>query len=165
MDVRAALKGQYRGALAMLRQTIERCPDEVWLSGQHPRTVWRIAYHALFYTHLYLQPDLGGFTPWEEDRSHAAHLEALPWPPHEMPEECEPYSRADVLRYLDLLTGMIDEGVDRLDLDSEESGFPWYDMPKLDHQIVNIRHIQQHVGEISELLFRQGMEDHWVGRA
>ena len=34
--------------------------------------------------------------------------------------------------------------VDRLDLDAWECGFPWYRLPKLDHQINNIRHIQHH---------------------
>ena len=43
---------------------------------------------------------------------------------------------------------MIDDAVDALDLDSTESGFSWYHMSKLEHQFVNIRHIQHHAGQL-----------------
>ncbi len=165
MDVRSALKGQYCAALGMLRQTIERCPEPVWLSGEHPRTYWRIAYHALFYTHLYLQPDLESFVPWSGHRADSNHIEALPWPPHAEPPACEPYARGDVLAYLDELTGMIGHGVDALDLDAPSCGFHWYHMPKLDHQMMNIRHIQQHAGQLAERLYAVGVELDWIGTA
>jgi hypothetical protein len=68
MNVQSALKGQYHAALAMLKQTIEKCPDDLWTSqGQSP-AFWRVAYHTLFYTHLYLQPDEKAFRAWD----HAA---------------------------------------------------------------------------------------------
>jgi hypothetical protein len=36
------------------------------------------------------------------------------------------------------------QGVDDLDLSATACGFPWHPMPKLEHQLVNIRHIQHH---------------------
>jgi len=161
MDTRRALKSQYHAALAMLRQTIERCPDGVWLAGEHPRTVWRVAYHALFTTHLYLQPNEAAFTPWEGHREEANFVEALPWPPHATPKPCTPYARSEMLAYLDLLDAMIGPCVDALDLDATECGFWWYQLPKLDHQILNIRHVQQHTGQIAERLCTAGVELDW----
>ena len=43
---------------------------------------------------------------------------------------------------------MIDDAVDVLDLDSAECGFSWYRMSRLDHQFVNIRHIQHHAAQL-----------------
>jgi len=39
-----------------------------------------------------------------------------------------------------------------LDLDSAESGFSWYQMSKLEHQLVNIRHIQHHGAQLADRL-------------
>ncbi|MBI3946259.1 MAG: DinB family protein [Armatimonadetes bacterium] len=163
METRAALKSQYHAALAMLRQAIERCPDDLWTAGEHPRAFWRIAYHALFYTHLYLQPNHDAFRPWEEHRDDCQFLDAVPWPPHAQPPEVAPYAREQLLAYWRFCDEMIDAGVDRVDLDAPESGFPWYRMPKLDHQMVNIRHIQQHVGQLAERLIPAGADPDWIG--
>ncbi len=163
MDVNAALKGQYHAALAMLKQAIERCPEDVWLSGEHPRTVWRIASHALLFTHFYLKPGVEGFQPWEGHREECESLERMPWPPHDMPRVVEPYTKAEMLEYWLAVDGMIDAGVDRLDLDAPECGFPWYRMPKLDHQILNIRHTQEHAAQIAEHCRLAGVDVDWVG--
>jgi hypothetical protein len=54
-ELKQALKGQYHAALDMLRGAIEACPEEIWLGGVPPRSFWRLAYHTLFFTNLYLQ--------------------------------------------------------------------------------------------------------------
>src|SRR5215467_12750277 len=73
--LRSALKSQYHATLAMLRAAIKRCPDDLWLSSQgHANPIWRIAYHTLYYTHLYLQPNNSTFRPWEHhQRGNTAH--------------------------------------------------------------------------------------------
>lgn len=55
--LRTILKSQYHAALAMLRETIEQCPDDLWLATQHTNSFWQVAYHTLYFTHLYLQPN------------------------------------------------------------------------------------------------------------
>ncbi|MEX2582950.1 MAG: hypothetical protein WD766_06740, partial [Gemmatimonadota bacterium] len=67
--LRGILKSQYHATLAMLRETIERCPDELWYGDDHPNACWQIAYHALYFTHLYLQPNEAAFRPWEHHQS------------------------------------------------------------------------------------------------
>src|SRR5947207_15340013 len=66
--MRPVLKSQYHASLAMLRDTIERCPDALWTSGDYLNPFWRIAYHALYYTHFYLQPNADSFRPWDITR-------------------------------------------------------------------------------------------------
>ena len=159
MDIRSALKGQYHAGVKMLRQCVERCPDEVWVSGEHPRTFWRIAYHAAFFAHLYLQPNEAAFRPWDKGREDADAL----W---ESPPLIEQYSKAEMLEYIDLIDGQIDATVDLLDLDSRDSGFSWYpSIDKLGHQLMSVRHLQGHVGQLSERLMAHGVDTDWVGLA
>jgi len=142
----------------MLRQCVEVCPEEVWIAGEHPRNFWRIAYHAVFYAHLYGQQQEADFQPWVKARPTASDL----WGPQDI---LEPYTRQEVLDYIDLVDAQVDSAVDGLDLDSADSGFPWYpSFPKLDHQILNIRHIQGHVGQLSELLMAKGIDTNWVAK-
>lgn len=159
MDVRAALKSQYHGAFRMLRECVDVCPDALWTSGKFPREFWKIAYHAAFFGHFYMGQGVVGFVPWAKHREAAKELydeDAVP---------LEPYSKAELLEYIDLIVGQIDSTVDGLDLDSLDSGFPWYpSFPKLDHEILSIRHMQGHVGQLSELLFAAGVETSWFSR-
>lgn len=154
MDVRGALKSQYHSSLAMLRQAIERCPDDVWLSGTHPRLYWRVAFHALFFAHFYLQPDCDSFEPWDGTRRDAMDIEGGP-------PVVEPCTRAEMLEYWAEVDAQIDPGVDRLDLDAPTCGFPWYQLPKLDHQVLNIRHIQEHCGQLACWLQPHGVDIDW----
>lgn len=130
----------------MLRECVERCPAELWNSGTHPRKFWRIAYHVLFYTHLYLQPNEEAFQVWSKHREGCAAL----WG---SPPEVEPYPAADILEYLDFIEENVNFWVDCLDLHAPETGFSWYpNMTKLDHQMMNLRHLQGHTEQLSERL-------------
>lgn len=160
MDVRGALKGQYHAALGMLKHTIEQCPEDFWTGDAYPMQFWRVAYHTLFFTHLYLQRNRKAFRPWEK---HHEGYEAL-GPPHRNPKIGEPYTKGQVLEYWEYCDGMVDAAVDGLDLDSQESGFSWYKLPKLDHQINNIRHIQHHAALLSgRLRLASGTDIGWIG--
>lgn len=163
MEVKHALLGQLRAGLAMLRQCIEVCPEDVWAAAnEHPRTYWRIAYHALFYTHFYLMPDQDSFVPWAKHQNQAVIL----WNDDEdgVPPDETTYSQADLLDYMILVEAEVERWLDALDLESPESGFPWYEIPKLDHQLVNLRHLGIHVGQLQERLFAVGIDTDWVGR-
>lgn len=165
MELKQALTGQFRAGLAMLRECVERCPDELWVAivDKPPRTYWRIAYHAAFYTHFYMSQSQSTFTAWDKHVSHAVMTfaeegEALP------PEETL-YSQSDLLEYIDSLNEQMLGIIDSLDLESPESGFPWYpNFPKLDHVLLTLRHLGVHVGQLQELLFARNIEPDWVSR-
>ena len=164
MNVQAALKCQYHAALAMLKQAIEKCPDDLWTGGDHPIPFWRVAYHTLFFTHLYLQSDHESFRAWEHHREECQFFDAVPWPPHRPPKPAEPYTKAQILEYWQFCDARVDADVDRLDLDAPQCGFPWYKLPKLDHQINNIRHIQHHAALLAGRLHRAlGTGVEWIG--
>jgi hypothetical protein len=126
---------------------------------------WRVAYHTLFYAHFYLQQRQEGFTPWARHRAAVEVLDDIPSNDTRSPESDEPYSRSELLEYLADCDRMIDSGVDALDLSAAQCGFPWYQMPTLEHQIVNIRHIQHHAAALSTRLRRSaGIAVDWVGK-
>ena len=155
--LRHAITSQYLAALGMLQQVIEKCPDELWLSNAMRNQMWRVAYHALFYAHLYLQPSAQDFVPWVKHRpeveSDAEHERA----------DAEPYSRQELLEYLDLCSEQAKMQTATVDL-TTGSGFSWYPIGKIEMQFVNIRHIQQHAGELAEQLSdKTGIQINWVG--
>lgn len=158
MNLQSALASQYKAALLMLRQAVERCPYEIWVGRNHPRNPWRIAYHAVFYADLYLRPGAEAFTPWEKHREGTKELWGAP-------DVSEPYTQAEVIEYIDWAMARADESLAAIDFDRQDSGFDWYpNFPKLDHVILNIRNIQGHVGQLSEILFEQGIDTDWISR-
>jgi hypothetical protein len=167
--VRAALKTQYHAALRMLRQAIEACPDALWSSDAFVTKSWQLAYHTLFFAHLYLQPEEAAFVPWE---GHQADVQAPdgiagdPVPDSPLPLLPRPYTKEEVLAYCRFCRESVDGTVDGLDVLSPESGFHWYPISKLAHQIVNIRHIQHGAAQLADRVRAAanfGVD--WVGAA
>ncbi|HXH60838.1 MAG TPA: hypothetical protein VNI20_05715 [Fimbriimonadaceae bacterium] len=157
--IKDALAGQYRAGLAMLREEIEKCPEDVWVAGKHPRNFWRIAYHALFFTHFYLMQKEADFVPWEKHRDGATDL----WEDAD-PPVIDPYTRQELLEYLETIFESVPQWVERLDLTTDDPGFHWYKIPKMDHQVLNVRHLGGHVGQLSELLMAHGIDVNWASK-
>jgi hypothetical protein len=156
MRTKETIKSQYRASLAMLRQAVERCPDSLWENPEYSNPFWHVAYHVIFYTHFYLHPTEEDFVPWEKHRDGIVSL-------GDSVEGETPYSREDVLEYLDLCLEQMEEQVDAIDLEAA-SGFYWLPFDKLELQFYNIRHVQQHTGELCERLGAHGeIEVDWVG--
>jgi hypothetical protein len=152
MDYRQIIRSQYLATLEMLKQAIEKCPDALWDDPADKNRFWHVAYHALFYTHLYLQPTEQDFKPWAKHRGE-----------HRFPAEGKPYTKAEVLEYLVFCQQQVIELVPQLNLDAE-SGFYWLPFDKAELQIYTIRHLQQHAGELMERLgSRAGIDVDWVG--
>jgi hypothetical protein len=177
MDLRAALKQQYHGGLKMLAQCVEECPDDLWthvLCNEKDdegrlciRSFWRIAGHAAYFTHLYMGQGEEAFQAWPDRRKDddQSGMWQKPWKLEffEFPENTDVWSKQEMLGYISYIEGIVDETVDGLDLDTADSGFGWYKKTeKLSHELMNLRHIQGHVGQLSELLMQRGIDTNWV---
>lgn len=158
MNLARILVDEYRLGLKMLRDCVARCPDDLWMQGTHPRTFWRIAYHAAYFTDRYLQESAKGFQAWDK---HVESLQNLWGKPKELPM----LSREEVLEYVDILVADLERRISETDLDATKSGFPLYKMGKAELQILNLRHLQHHVGQLSELLLSRGIDIEWAGMA
>lgn len=132
----------------MLKQVIVKCPAACWDAPGDKDKFWNKAYHALFYSHLYLQETEQHFQPWAK---------------HHDSETGQPFTQAEVLEYLAFVEIQAEERIPALNLEAV-SGFSWLPFSKLELQLYNIRHIQQHVGELYERLDRQQIKLDWVGQ-
>jgi hypothetical protein len=165
MDYHAIIRSQYHAALAMLQETISKCPEALWDAADDKTKFWHVAYHALFYTQLYLHDTEGDFRAWSKYREEYHFMGQLPWPPHRAPKIGEPYAKADILEYVDFCQQQVDQRVPQLDF-AAPSGFDWLPMNKFELQIYTIRHVQQHAGELMERLgSRANIEIDWIGSA
>lgn len=157
MNIYAVIQSQYLSALKMLQAVIERCPEAVWDAEPDKNRTWHVAFHALFYLHLYLQPTEAAFVPF---RSADPQRRSLA----EISQDTAPYSRTELLEYLEFCREQVRTVVPQLDLHGP-SGFDWLPFSKLETQFYNIRHLMQHTGELMERLWRDaGIEVDWVGR-
>lgn len=164
MDIHTVIQSQYHASLDMLAQTIKKCPDKIWNRSEDKNLTWQLAYHTLFYTHLYLSPNEEKFSPWEKHRPDYYNMNTSADLKDEEPKIDKPYTKTEILEYLELLQGQIDEMVSIIDLHAE-SGFHWLPFNKLELQLYNIRHLMQHTGELGERLgYAEKIEIDWIGK-
>ena len=157
MEIKDVIKSQYLAALEMLKQAIEACPDALWHNPLYKNQLWHTAYHTLFYTHFYLHRTMEAHTPWEKHREEYRSLGNAP------AKDIIPVPKAEALEFLAFCQSRVSDLVDDLDLDAP-SGFPWLPFNKLELQFYNIRHLQQHIGEMFDRLGEAaGIEVRWVG--
>lgn len=156
MDERKIIISQYHAALAMLKQTILQCPEARWNNRDTQTAFGQVAYHALFYTHLYLQDSLQTFTAWSKHREEYLFADQ----PSQSPPQ--PPDKAIVLEYLAFCEQQVVDKVAGTNL-AADSGFDWLPFSKLELQLYSIRHIQQHVGELMERLGSDAQAIHWIG--
>ena len=158
MDIYGVIHSQYQAALEMLRQAIVACPEPLWDAAEDQNRFWRVAYHALFYTHLYLQPTMDDFTPWAKHQDEYASPSS-----GQTQAAAAPYDKEDLLAYHELCREQVRKQVPALDLDGE-SGFHWLPFNKLELQFYNIRHLQHHTGQLYERLrTRADVGAGWIG--
>src|SRR4051812_29866930 len=108
-SITAAFISQYQAALAMFRNAITALPAERWDNPIDVNPTWRIAYHMLYFTHLYLSGSESLFEPWEKAMPEAESI-GHPWiPPADAPVTDGMYSPEDILAYVDLIESKLDE--------------------------------------------------------
>lgn len=152
MEYRDAIISQYHAALEMLKQAIVACPEPLWHNAGDRSTFWEVAYHALFFTHLYLQESEQAFQPWPNHRAEYMGEGERP---------AAPPSQALVLDYLAFCQRQAAERTADAALDAP-SGFHWLPFSKFELQLYTIRHIQQHTGELMQRLGDAVAVD-WIG--
>lgn len=164
MTAKEIIQSQYLATLEMLNQAIIQCPEDLWVDAKFGNQFWQIAYHALFYAHLYLQASEEDFNPRNMHYENA-HRFSTPDPDLSgKGERDSSYHKEEILEFLDFCRQEIKGKVAELDLDAD-SGFDWIPFNKQELQFYNIRHLQHHTGELCERLgTTAGIDIQWVGR-
>jgi hypothetical protein len=154
--IRTALKHQYAAAIITLEQIISDCPPSLWTDASSTNPFWQIAYHALYYTDLYLEQRVDDYQNYKIYREE--HYRFDPNLPN-----LRPYTSTELVEYCQFCREKAERVLDKMDLEQADSGFPWYRMSKLEHQIVNIRHLQHHAAQLSDRLRNvAGKATRWV---
>jgi hypothetical protein len=162
LNIPEALGRQYHAALSALGNAAKQCPESAWLDSRYPNRFWHLAYHAHFYTHLYLQQSEKEFIPWRGHRPDYQFLGPTPWPPFEKPKSDIPYSKEEVLDYNQFCRVEVETRLRSMSL-SAPSGFHWLPCNKLELQLYNLRHLQHHTGQLIDRMRNEyGIGVAWV---
>jgi hypothetical protein len=155
--MKSEIVSQYRASLKMLMDAIRRCPEDLWVNEEYMNAYWRIAYHALHYTDLYLAQNPGKFNPWRKyiKNYHMLGKKAYDGTPI---ETTEIYSKKDLLDYGVMISENCENAVSALPME-EKSGFEWLPMNRLELHFYNIRHLQHHTGQLVERLHLEGITE------
>jgi hypothetical protein len=147
IDYRTIVWKQYGAALDMLADAVRLCPDNLWTAAlwQDAEDVrygqfWFVAYHAVFWSDLYLTGSSEGFAP------------PPPFVRGRLPDQ--PYTKEQVLAYLGdcrrrcqaTLAALTDERA------QQRCVFAWMEPSFLELQLYAMRHVQEHAAQLSLLL-------------
>ena len=149
MNVQRALQSQYLAALQMLRQAVAKCPAALWNPRGDKGAAWFKAFHAVYYAHKYLQAASQDFVRWK-GRGSTNGGAAI--------------SKDELLEYIRFVEEQVPRRLKavRYDAGSGFSSYPQAD--RLEMHLINIRHIQQHAGELYERLgSRRKIKLNWAG--
>ena len=148
MNTKQVIQSQYLAALAMLKQAIVKCPPHAWDNPQDKDRFWFVAYHALRFAHQYLKARDEGYPRWEQR-------------PHSKPGS--PLSKKEILERLAIVERDVAEQIPLMDLEAK-TGATGALANKFELQLYNIRHIQQHTGELYERLSLYNVKLGWASQ-
>ena len=148
---------KFAAAIQMLRSAVEACPDDLWDERAYGTPFWHLAYHTLFYTDFYLSDDANTF------QARDFHVEKAIFLPGDYqqfggvvttPELA--FTRVQLVEYADHCLRKSDETFKKLtdNLALERCGFPWYNLNVGEFLLNNLRHTQNHTGQLVMLLRR-----------
>lgn len=152
----SVLVSQYRAGLRMLRAAIQAVPPALWDDAAYEHRTWRLAYHTLYVTRMYLFPSMEAVTPWQ-GAIEGAHSMGGDWEETAGPPAVEGvHTPAEIIEFLDSVYRSLPEAVAALPLEAD-SGFEWYPFTRLELYLMSIRHVQHHTGQLIERLRTHGV--------
>lgn len=158
-NLKTSIWQQFGASIDYLAETISACPDELWRASlwqtldKQPEfsQFWYVAYHTLFWLHLYLTGTEDGFVPpapftlIEQDNDGP------------LPERV--YTKAELQAYLDegrrkcraTIAGLTDE------MAQQRCYFGWGECSFLELLVYNMRHVHGHASQLNMLLGQNGV--------
>ena len=149
--VKNAIRGQFGGAIEMLRQSIHACPEELWDDREEGIPFWHIAYHTIFFMDLYSGDSPEMFEAHRPPSFHAEDMQNLGKTP------TRTLSREQVVNYLEESAAKSLKIIDGLKLEDlgRQTAFHWLKQSVGETLLYNLRHVNHHVGQLN-LILRQG---------
>ncbi len=168
---REILWRQFGAAIDMFGDALRDCPEELWekrLWEEQPNqfgtsgfsAFWYVGFHTLFWLDLYLSGD-------EEER----FAPPAPFDLTEMdPAGVLPrvYTRDELLAYLAFCRRKCEEAIGALSNEQayRPCRYPWGEVPYLELQLYNLRHVQEHGAQLRMFLGQEiARSARWAARA
>jgi hypothetical protein len=147
---------QYKASIKMLMDTIIQCPEATWYNNDSASPYWRLVYHAIYFTALYLSQNPDRYLPWHGHQDGYENLGSLTRDKKPIIVE-RIYTKEEMLEYTESLLTQCKNSVMETEPD-EQSGFYWLPMSRMEVHLYNIRHIQHHTGQLIERLHQAGIK-------
>ena len=157
----AMLWRQFSRSIDSFGAALRACPDDLWEQPLWPdqpdqwvaqgfSQFWYLGYHTLFWLDLYLTGAEEGFQP--PPPFALVEMEANETLPR-------PYTRAELLGYLDLCRQRTQDTVMGMTIDQANRicRFPWGEVPFAELQLYSLRHVQEHAAQLSLFLGQHGL--------
>lgn len=156
-------KNQYEATFWMLNDCLNKCDDSFWYEPVANLTYSQAAFHAIFFTDLYL----GDSVEAQRDQSfHQANLdyfrdyEELAGRKQELQ-----YEKPKTLAYLQFCREKANRVLSEATIESLEapSGIGWLEMNRAESYLYNLKHLHHHVAQLSlRLRQNQGEGADWA---
>jgi len=152
------LISQYKASLGMLRDALDKIPDEQWNNEDYSNPNWQIAYHILWGANFYLGANPESYIPFENAIEGAESLGgSQDWENPEKGVVVEGFHTKDeLISFIKDIEDNLRQRIEKLPLQGN-SGFEWYPYSRLELHINSIRHIQHHTAQIIERLKAKGI--------
>lgn len=158
-NLKTSIWRQFGAAIDYLADTISACPDLLWQRGlwdTHQKSAelaqfWYVAYHTLFWLDLYLTGTEDGYLP----PAPFTLIEQNDEGP--LPERV--YTKAELLAFLKESRARCKVTIDSLtdEMAARRCLFGWGEASFLELLIYNLRHVQEHSGQMNMLLGQNGV--------
>lgn len=156
-DMVHILKRQLDPSLEMLKEVIELCPNELWYAESDTPPIWEQVYHTLFWFNEWLRD-------WskqiEYPKFHVEEALEMKRPPtgNISKEQIEGYMNKVVEDYKSFLSTVSPESLLQEQVAFNEK---W---TIADRVLIQIRHIQHHVGYLNSVLrMKKEIPAEWIG--
>ena len=162
------LTHQFDASLSTLNLSVARCSDAIWSERVAKWKFCQAAFHAVFFTDLYLQPgdDLGAF---KRQAFHGQHKEVFrDYEELEDRPQVLLYEKPFVLSYLQHVRTKAQETIARepAEVLAGPSGFHWRHCSRAELHVYSIRHVQHHAAQLSlRLRLDSEVDIPWVSHA
>ncbi|MEM9365903.1 MAG: hypothetical protein AAGD07_07885 [Planctomycetota bacterium] len=152
----AILISQYEAALSTVDRCVGICDEGTWRRSLAELTYAQAAFHALFFTDLYLHPTHDA--SFKEQGFHLRHRDAFrDYEELEERRQVHHYEQSFVRAYVRHCLGKArDLAGATEDWLREPAPFPWIPTTRSELHLYNIRHLQHHAAQLILVLRQNG---------
>jgi len=162
-DFKELTINQYHASLKTLDHCVDKCPDETWNAPINELAFCQAAFHALFFTDLYLGHDVGSQKTQPFHEKHANVFRDY--------EELQPrrqklmYEQPWIKLYIEHCRNKVSQVIEGETEETLTADQVWWKRvtSRAESHIYNIRHVQHHAAQlILRLRLNHSLEMPWV---